>query len=149
MSHTVAIVSPAFTPGEAFGGPVTSMANLAKLLHRQGYTVKVYTTDVLDPHRPHLNYKLPRTENIEGVIVKRYRPLFRIFGYWVTPMLFKDLMKDPATIINAHCARSFQFDVAALVSRIRNRKLIATPHGSLYSYGEISGGLRHLLFAAH
>src|SRR2546428_4120961 len=92
---------------------------------------------------------LPRTENIEGVIIKRYRPLFRIFGYWVTPTIFKDLLTDQFDIINAHCVRSFQFDIAALVSRMRNIELVATPHGSLYSYGVISARARRLLFNAH
>ena len=149
MRHTIAIVTPAFTPAEAFGGPVTAIANLAKLLCKQGYSVKVYTTNVLDPWRPNSNSRLPRVEDIGGVTVRRYRPLICIFGYWITPRLLKDLMTDQYDIINAQCARSFQFDIAAFVAWIRNRKLIATPHGSLYSYGSVSGRVRRLLFAAH
>lgn len=128
---------------------MTAIANLAKLLCKQGHIVTVYTTDVLDPHRPYSRYSLPSIENLEGVTVKRYHPIFRIFGYWVTPTIFKDLMTEEFDIINAHCVRSFQFDIAALISRIRNRKLIVNPHGSLYSYGEISDRVRRLLFAAH
>src|SRR6267143_1346987 len=149
MRHTIAIVTPAFTPAEAFGGPVTSIANLTKLLCKKGFNVKVYTTDILDPHRPRSNSMLPRTEYIDGVTVKRYRPVFCIFGYWVTPTIFKDLLTDQFDIINAHSVRSFQFDIAALVSRIRNIKLVANPHGSLYSYGVISARTRRLLFNVH
>src|SRR2546428_1918118 len=147
--QTIALVTPSFTPAEAFGGPVTAIATLTRSLCKSGYVVKIYTTNVLDPQRPNMSYGLPSLEHIEGVTIKRYRPLFTIFGYWVTPMILKDLLTDPFDIINAHCVRSFQFDIAALVSWIKNRKLIATPHGSLYSYGAIPHGLRRLLFSAH
>lgn len=128
---------------------MTAIMNQVKSLHKQGFSVKVYSTSVVDPQRPHLSSRLPSREDVGNVTIKRYRPIFCILGYWVTPTIMKDLLTDEFDIIHAHSARSFQLDIAALVSWIRHRKLIVSPHGSLYSYGLASGQGKRLLFAAH
>ena len=149
MKPVVAIVTPAFAPAEAYGGPVTAIVNRASLLQERGCRVIVYTTDVIDPTKPRLRSNLPRHEVYSGVTVRRYHPILWVAGYWITPALIKDLMHDRISQIVAECARSFQLDAAALVSVIRRIPLIVVPHGSLYSYGSIEGGLRRWLYVFH
>ncbi len=147
----IAIVTPAYLPTRAFGGPVTALYNLVKIFQRRGYDLKVYTTDIADPTKPDSQNRLPHHEDVDGVTVNRYRAIMSIAGYWITPSLFKDLMRDDYDIIHAHCARSFQLDLAALVSAMRNKPLIATPHGSVYSYGVlgVQDNFHRLAFEMH
>ena len=127
----IAFVIPAYLPATSFGGPVSILRNIVEILKKRGHDVTIYTTNAINSER-FMNQ--PRQEYIEGALIKRYRVLFKIAGYWVTPSMFHDLMKDDLDIIHAHCARSFQLDLAAFVSKLRGKPLVVTSHGAISSY---------------
>lgn len=137
----IAFIIPAYIPALSFGGPVSVLRDLVRILRIRGYEITIYTTNAINTKR--FTSQLTQ-EYIEGILVKRYRVLFKISGYWVTPLMFKDLMKDDIDIIHVHCARSFQLDLAYLVSKLRGKPLIITAHGALSTYREMGSKLRFL-----
>ena len=142
-SLKIAMVTPVFTV-ESSWGPVTVIKNIAKILRNLGYDFTVYAVNALSPNKL---ANLPIQEYVDGILVRRYKPLFGIASYQVTPLMFRDLMKDEYDIIHAHCARSFQLDLAALVSISKSRPLIISAHGTLANYvrvRDISQRLKHL-----
>jgi len=149
MKPKVSMVAPAYMPAEAFGGPVQAIAAIAKILVERGYGVRVFTTDVRDPFHPRSETPLLSHEHLDGVDVERERPVAFVAGYWVTPKLFSRLVSENSDLIFAHCARSFQLDIAALASFVLRKPLIVAPHGSVYSYGLFRGGLRRPLYVVH
>jgi glycosyltransferase involved in cell wall biosynthesis len=126
----IAIVTPVYTK-ESTWGPVTVIRNVMRILKYKGYDFVVYACKATSPNKLS---ELPSMERIEGIPVKRYKVFFHIGGYYITPTMFLDLMKDDFDIIHAHCARSFQLDLAALVSKLRKKPLIVSAHGTLASY---------------
>ena len=126
----IAIVTPVYTK-ESSWGPVTVIRNVMRILKYKGYDFVVYACKATSPNKIS---ELPSMESIEGIPVKRYKVFFHIGGYYITPTMFLDLMRNDFDIIHAHCARSFQFDLAALVSRFKKTPLIVTAHGTLASY---------------
>ena len=136
-------------PAEAFGGPVRAISAIAKILTTRGYSVRVFTTDIRDPMRPRSDTPLLPHEDVDGVPVERERPVAFIAGYWVTLRLFSRLISENSDLIFAHCARSFQLDIAALASFVLRKPLIVAPHGSVYSYKLFRGGLRRPLYVVH
>ena len=140
----IAFVAPAYVPAFAFGGPVTQLQRITKALHKRGHDVAVYTTNAISPSS---FVSLPSHEYIDGVLVKRYAVLLRVAGYWFSPSMLKDLLKDDFDVIHANCARSFQLDLASLVSRIKRVPLIVQSRGAIGSYrieNVVSFGLRFL-----
>lgn len=137
----IAFIIPAYIPALSFGGPVSVLRDLVRILRIRGYESTIYTTNAISTKR--FTSQLSQ-EYIEGILVKRYRVLFKIAGYWVTPLMFKDLMKDDIDIIHVHCARSFQLDLASLVSKLRGKPLIITAHGALKAYREIGFKIKFL-----
>jgi len=137
----IAFVIPAYLPAISFGGPVSILRNIVEILEKRGHDITIYTTNAINSKR---FMSQPRQEYIEGALIKRYGVLFKIAGYWVTPSMFHDLMKDDLDIIHAHCARSFQLDLAALVSKLRGKPLVITSHGAISSYKSMGFKLKML-----
>lgn len=127
----IAFVIPAYLPAISFGGPVSILRNIVEILKKRGHDITIYTTNAINSKR---FMSQPRQEYIEGVLIKRYNILFKVAGYWVAPSMFQDLMNDDFDLIHAHCARSFQLDLAALVSRLRGKPLVVTAHGAIGNY---------------
>jgi glycosyltransferase involved in cell wall biosynthesis len=144
----IAFVIPAFLPARGFGGPIYHVHTIAKILQRRGHSVSVYTSNIANPYNS--ANTLLRKEYVDGILVKRYRTICKIAGYWITPSMLVDLETDDFDIIHAHAARSFQCDLSALVSKLRSRPLVITAHGSLGSYLGVDLGRRdHMLHVAH
>lgn len=137
----IAFVIPAYIPAYSFGGPVSVLRDLVRILRIRGDEITIYTTNAINTK---MFTSLLSQEYIEGILVKRYRVLFKIAGYWVTPLMFKDLMKDDIDIIHVHCARSFQLDIASFVSKLRDKPLIITAHGALSAYREMGFKIKFL-----
>ena len=129
-SLKIAIVAPVYTAKSTWG-PVTVIRNIVKFLKNKGHNFVIYAANAVSPNRL---ATLPSKEYIDGVLVKRYKTLLSIASYRFTPSMFKDLMRDNFDVIHAHCARSFQLNLAALVSKLRNKPLIVSAHGTLASY---------------
>ena len=129
-SLKIAIVAPVYTAKSTWG-PVTVIRNIVKFLKNKGHNFVIYAANAVSPNRL---ATLPSKEYIDGVLVKRYKTLLSIASYRFTPSMFKDLMRDNFDVVHAHCARSFQLNLAALVSKLRNKPLIVSAHGTLASY---------------
>jgi len=78
-----------------------------------------------------LSKVVSKIEDINGISIKRYRPILDYGHITLTPQMISDLMKEEADIIHVHGYRNFQTEVGALVSRLRNIPLVLTLHGSL------------------
>ena len=140
----IAIVTPAYVPAFAFGGPVIQLRRIVQALHKKGYDITVYTTNATSPTS---FASLQTQEYIDDILVKRFPVLFRVAGYWFSPSMFKTLLEDDFDVIHTNCARSFQSDLASLVSRIRRIPLIIQSRGSIGSYrakGAVSVGMSYL-----
>jgi len=127
----IGMITPAYVPAYAFGGPVTQVRRVAGALHDRGHNVTIYTTNATSPSS---FASLPAREFIDEILVKRYPVLLRVEGYWFTPSMLSSLLKDDLDVIHANCARSFQMDLASLVARIKGIPLIVQSRGSIGSY---------------
>lgn len=126
----IAMVTPVFT-AESSWGPVTVIKNIVKGLRDLGYNFVIYAGNAESPNKL---ANLPAQEYIDGVLVKRYKTMFSIGSYQIAPQMLTGLLRDNFDIIHAHCARSFQLDLAACVSMLRNKPLIISAHGTLANY---------------
>lgn len=126
----IAMTTPVYT-AESTWGVVTVIKNIVKGIQSQGYIFSIYAVNAESPNKL---AELPTQENIDDANVRRYRPLFNIASYQITPLMFLDLLRDNFDIIHAHCARSFQLDLAAFVSMLRNKPLVISAHGTLAEY---------------
>ena len=110
-------------------GTVKHQYSLLKGLTKKGHRCIVYTTatvaDDLD-------------EEIDGITVKRYNPLFSHGHYIVTPHMLKDIIREQADIIYVGSYRNFQTDVGSLASKLKRVPLVLTTHGSLILYRTLS-----------
>ncbi len=149
MKPRLAIVTPAYMPAEAFGGPVRAIAAISRVLKDNGCSVRVFTTDVMDPALPKSVHRPASFDTIQGIPVERLHPISFIAGYWITIALFWRLMRGSYDIIYAHCARSFQLDIATLVAFLRRKELIVAPHGSIYSYEVLDSSSTRSLYLIH
>jgi glycosyltransferase involved in cell wall biosynthesis len=129
-SLKIAIVTPVYT-SESSWGPVTVIAKIVNGLKDLGYNFSIYAGNATSPNKL---ADLPAQEIIRGVIVKRYKTIIRIGNYHIAPQMLLDLLRGDFDVIHAHCARSFELDLAAFVSRLRNKPLIVSAHGTLANY---------------
>lgn len=124
------MATPVYT-AESTWGVVTVIKNIVRGIKSQRYLFSIYAVNAESPNKL---ADLPTSENIDCANVRRYKPLLNIASYQITPLMFIDLLRDDFDIIHAHCARSFQFDLAAFVSMLRNKPLVVSAHGTLAEY---------------
>jgi len=136
----LAFVIPVFLPARGFGGPLHHLHAIAKIFQKKGHSVVIYTSSIANPSD--LSETLPEKGYIDGILVKRYPVVCKIAGYWITPSMFTDLERDEYDILHAHSARSFQCDLASLVSKLKHIPFIVTAHGSIGSPLDFDRGLR-------
>jgi glycosyltransferase involved in cell wall biosynthesis len=129
-SLEIAMVTPVYT-AESSWGPVTVIKNIVRSLRNVGYNFAIYAGNAASPNKP---ANLPAREYIDGALVKRYKTIFGIGSYRFAPQMLVDLLRDDFDIIHAHCARSFELDLAAYISMFRNKPLIISAHGTLANY---------------
>lgn len=147
-SLQLAFIIPAYLPARGFGGPLNHVQAIAKIFKEEGHSVGIYASNIANPSD--LSETLPWKEWIDGILVKRYPAPLKVAGYWVTPSMFADLKADEYDILHAHLGRSFQCDLAALVSKLRRNPFLITPHGSIGSHLDVDRGLKiHTLHTMH
>jgi len=129
-SLKIAMVTPVYT-AESSWGPVTVIKNIVKGLRDLEYNFVIYAGNAASPNKL---ANLPTQEYIGGVPVKRYKTIIGIGSYQFAPQMLMDLLKGDFDIIHAHCARSFELDLAACISILRNKPLIISAHGTLANY---------------
>jgi glycosyltransferase involved in cell wall biosynthesis len=124
-------VTPRYFP--TIGGVEAVVQQISELLVKKGHEVTVYTADKRNG--------LARCENVNGVTVKRFTPLFSDPLYLAEPNFSSSLHKEKADIIHAHNLHTFPPLIAAL-SKASSCKLVLHPH--YHRYGQTP--LRHSLF---
>ncbi|MCJ7635640.1 glycosyltransferase family 4 protein [Candidatus Bathyarchaeota archaeon] len=126
----IAMVAPVYTK-ESTWGVVTVIKKIVAYLKSKEYIFSVYAVNAASSNKL---ANLPIQECIDGASIKRYKPLLGISSYQITPLMFLDLLRDDFDIIHAHDARSFQLNLAAFISVLRNKPLVISAHGSLADY---------------
>lgn len=140
----IAMVTPVYT-AESTWGVVTVIKKIVSYSKSNGCVFSVYTVTATSPNKLG---NLPAQEYIEGVRVRRYKSFLGVGNYQITPLMFLDLLRANFDIIHAHGARSFQLDLAAFVSMLRNKPLIISAHGTLGEHlylNDVSTKLKSLL----
>ncbi|MFW9990407.1 MAG: glycosyltransferase family 4 protein, partial [Candidatus Odinarchaeota archaeon] len=126
-------IVPFYAPAYGYGGPVVHTVNISKQQAALGHDVRIFTTNIFS-HKL-ISNKLPKFEVIDKVKVHRFPIRYRLgqSHYFVTPTLPFSFFKYNYDLIHVHSFRTFQNDVATLVSKIRKKPLIFTAHGTLRS----------------
>jgi glycosyltransferase involved in cell wall biosynthesis len=110
-------VTPRYLPSR--GGVEEVVANVSERLVRLGHKVTVYSID--------LTSNLPANENINGVTVKRFKPLFGDPLFLPDPKFVSALKKENADVLHVHNIHTLPPLLAAL-GKTKNQKLILQPH---------------------
>jgi glycosyltransferase involved in cell wall biosynthesis len=121
------MITPVYT-AESTWGTVTVIKKIVSYAKSDKFVFSVYAANATTPNKLD---SLPTLEYIDGVLVRRYSSLLSISSYQITLLMLLDLLRGDLDIIHAHCARSFQLDLAAFVSLLRRKPLIISAHGTL------------------
>ncbi len=124
-------VTPRYFP--TLGGVEAVVQQISELLVKKGHDVTVYTSDK--------QAGLMHCENINGVTVKRFTPLFSDPLYLAEPAFSASLHKEQADVVHAHNLHTFPPLISAL-SKSSGCKLVLHPH--YHRYGQTP--FRHSLF---
>lgn len=114
-----------------YGGPYTHIMELTKQLMKMHVKTLIYTTSNID------QIGIKRTEFIEkkgrNFTVYRFNSFFRFREYRITPSLFPYFLKKAKNIdiIHSHAIRSFQEDIGSIISLIKKKPFLITPHGAI------------------
>lgn len=146
-------VAPRFAP--FVGGDSEHVRMISKKLVERGHNVVVYTTTNVEAgdvfrisltfpffHVPQKKSTIKRKEIIDGITVKRFKPMIQISYGLFTPSLFLELIKEDADIIHAHIYGSSEAYFAGIVSLIRGIPIVWTAHGGLKVASEINGWVK-------
>jgi len=114
-----------------YGGPVMVILELVKHLNNYPIKTTVYASSEVNASATQRTYLYQKiTPNF---IIKRFNSYLRFRDYRINLGLLRTLLKDYKNIdiFHSHAVRSFQEDIAALISIIKKKKLIITTHGNL------------------
>lgn len=123
-------ITPRYIPN--IGGVETVVQKVSETLVARGIQVTIYSVD--------LNPNLPRTENINGVLVKRFIPVLGDPLYLPELRFITALRREKADLIHVHNIHILPPLLVASFKR-RNQKLLLQPH--YHRFGQSS--LRHSL----
>ena len=125
-------VCPRYFPD--VGGVETHVREISERLAKKGFEVEVCTCTTS---------KYSPKEEINGVVVRRFRAFAPDNAYYLSPKLYLYLKKAECDIIHAHNYHAFPALFAALAKG--ERKLVFTPH-----YHKVSGSaFRNILLEAY
>lgn len=115
-------VAPYFYP--YVGGQERYVKNLAKALVRSGHEVEIFASDFP---------KGTGIERFDGIRVRRFRVLGRLFNNPISPAIFFDLLRSCKNfdIIHAHNEHGFSSLCCSFMRSNRNPPFIVTCHGQL------------------
>jgi glycosyltransferase involved in cell wall biosynthesis len=114
------------------GGVEIVVQKISEMLVRRGIEATVYSVD--------LDSTLPRVQNANGVIVKRFDPILGYPVFVPEPRFVASLLRERADIIHVHNAHTSLPFIVALCKR-RGQKLLL--HSHYHRFGQSS--LRHSL----
>ncbi|MFX1311078.1 MAG: glycosyltransferase family 4 protein [Promethearchaeota archaeon] len=114
-----------------YGGPVKHILELTKNLSKYPIKTTVYASSEIDHSATKRTYHYQFIN--PNFIIKRFNSYIRFKDYRISFSLFPSIFKDcnNIDIFHSHAFRSFQEDVAALVSIIKKKKFVITTHGAL------------------
>jgi glycosyltransferase involved in cell wall biosynthesis len=114
-------VAPYFQPH--IGGVESHVLEISKELHNRGHEVLVFTS--------RFNPSLPEVEKLDGVSIKRIKPLVNIFTTPVFPKLRSALIKESCDVVHAHIPPPFVEFFSARACNKTKIPLILTYHCDL------------------
>ena len=125
----IAMLTPFFTG--KLGGPYNVLMELAPILEKKGISTNIFTTSAIRKfgrartefyEEKSRNFKIYRFDSY--LKFKEYRTSFNLL-----PFLLKN--EEKIDIIHSHALRSFQEDIGLIVSLIKKKPLIISPHGGI------------------
>jgi len=124
-------VTPRYFPN--IGGVETVVQKISEMLATRGYQVTVYSVD--------LSPGLSRQQKVNGVLVKRFAPLFGDPLYLPEPRFLTSLRRENVDIIHIHNVHTLPPFLAAL-SKHKAQKFLLQPY--YHRFGQSS--IRNCLF---
>lgn len=122
-------VTPRYFPN--IGGVEVVVQKISEMLTMRGVPVTVYSMD--------FKRKLPRQHKINGVLIKRFKPLISSPLYFPELNFIKHIRRESADIVHVHNVHTLLPLLMALLKH-GNQKLILQPH--YHRYGQTP--IRHL-----
>src|SRR3989304_7344341 len=116
-------VTPRYFP--SMGGVEVVVQKISKTIVERGIQVTVFSVD--------RSLNLPTVENIEGVVAKRFAPIFGDPFYLPEPKFVASLRGEKGDIVHVHNIHTLPPFVAALCKR-NDQKLLLQPH--YHRYGQ-------------
>ena len=112
------------------------------------HEVTIYTTDLDFANNPKtFNKKLPRIEKIDNFLINRSHVWLSIQLFFVSPGIYRQLIKHKSDIIHTIGIRSFQSLIAAYVAKKKKIPLVISDQGGLTTHPEqTSNFLKRFLF---
>lgn len=135
MLQNITIVTSYFAPAWCYGGPPRVLYTLAKELAKNGKTVKVITTDVLDKKRNKNHFEI-----LDGIEIYRFNTISNLLAYRTKLFIVTDILNKAKKIIDKSEIVFFS-DVRAII----NWQLYSyafqrgIPYG-IFAFGEIPYG---------
>jgi len=125
----IAALTPFFTG--KLGGPYNVIMELAPILERKGISTSIYTTAAIR------KYGRERTEFLEekskNFKIYRFDSYLKFKEYRISLSLLDSLLKNEKNIdiVHSHSLRSFQEDSGLILSLVKKKPLIISPHGGI------------------
>ncbi len=125
----VAMLTPFFTG--KLGGPYNVIMELAPILERKGISTNIYTTSAIRKFgRARTEFYEEKSKNFK---IYRFDSYFKFKEYRTSFKLLPFMLKNEKKIdiVHSHSLRSFQEDNGLIVSLIKKKPLIISPHGGI------------------
>lgn len=129
-------ITPYFEPAFSYGGVVTVVSSVSRKQVELGHEVAIVSTDVLDRKSRYKGYSFPHYldqrevyyfKNISNYLASRYNLYTGNLKFIV--WLWRNIQRFDA--VHLHSVFN-PFNIASLIiARLRNIKVVLTPHGSL------------------
>lgn len=119
---------PYYPPGVGFGGAVKRTASQHKILVKNGFKIRVVTSDLRNTSS--MTTPPIQTEETKGITVIRYPAFLKQTSYPITPMIIRELRKDLPDIVISTLLWNFQADFGAFFSKSKKIPAILDACGS-------------------
>ncbi len=125
----VAMLTPFFTG--KLGGPYNVIMELAPILEQKGISTSIYTTSAIRKFgRARTEFFEEKSKNFK---IYRFDSYLKFREYRTSFKLLPFLLKNEKNIdiVHSHSLRSFQEDNGLIVSLVKKKPLIISPHGGI------------------
>ncbi len=125
----IAMLTPFFTG--KLGGPYNVIMELAPILEQKGISTSIYTTSAIRKFgRARTEFYEEKSKNFK---IYRFDSYLKFREYRTSFKLLPFLLKNEKNIdiVHSHSLRSFQEDNGLIVSLVKKKPLIISPHGGI------------------